>query len=485
MGVSERAKLTWEPKPRRWRKVYKGKTYTVPCRELGAPETKEASYQAANAWWTNKLVELEDQHPRHPHQDVLDEIDKRLAWAVRNGMGRTVQDLTEKRHIVQSLPEGMEDTALEVAVYSSELEERIEMAKAHGVQVDPHMNLAAKSILFGESQRWEERLQAEEMIPAEKTVAGLVKAWLANKEVEMRAGQLAPKRFDNLKYEMRSIESAMGSQTAVSRIDEQTVDRVYQYFMTAIADRKLARETAKTRWGLFRGLIRFGWTRRLYELPRNLDERSINSPPKTVPNWTVAEIKRTVAASSGQLRLALLLMLNIGAYQKDISDLQDDEVNWIDGTITRKRSKTKDHKDAPTVTYRLWPETFALLKKFRSGKETVLMTGDGRPWVRAEPQTDGKIKQCDGIARNYRRLVAAHNEKHPDEKLAGRSLKQLRKTASSLLKPKFGDVALHYLAHSPRTVAEKNYIKPSQEQFDAALQWLGEQFGFAPKSKTD
>ena len=33
--------MTWEPKSRRWRKLYKGKLYTVLCRSLGEPESKE------------------------------------------------------------------------------------------------------------------------------------------------------------------------------------------------------------------------------------------------------------------------------------------------------------------------------------------------------------------------------------------------------------------------------------------------------------
>ena len=43
--------LTWEPGPRRWRKQYMGRQYTVSARQLNRPETKEGSYQAANEWW--------------------------------------------------------------------------------------------------------------------------------------------------------------------------------------------------------------------------------------------------------------------------------------------------------------------------------------------------------------------------------------------------------------------------------------------------
>ena len=65
---------------------------------------------------------------------------------------------------------------------------------------------------------------------------------------------------------------------------------------------------------------------------------------------------------SDKTKLYLLLMLNCGMYQNDIAELLDEEVNWKNGTITRARSKTRD-RNGPVVTYKLWPETFALLKK--------------------------------------------------------------------------------------------------------------------------
>ncbi len=472
MGVSARTKMTWESGPRRWRKVYRGKTYTVSCKELGCPETKEGSYRAANEWWEAKLAEIQGQTELHPHQEILDEIDKRIAWAARHGMGPTISDLERKRNFVASLGEYDADIAQDVVASSSELNQRIEaVEQLYGDLFPAEMTASHKAFLLGENTKWEERLQQDgDLLPPEKTVAGLVKSWLANKELEMRAGQLAPKRLDNLKYDMRSIEEAIGSNVAVETINEQTVDRVYQFFMLAIVNSKVARETAKTRWGLFRTLVRFGWSRRLYDLPRNLDEKSITSPPKTVPTWTLDEIKSTMAVCPGQLRLHLLLMLNCGMYQKDVSDLQDNEVDWKHGTITRRRSKTSKQKDTPIVTYRLWPETFALLKQYRSGEKTVLLTGDGRPWVRAEPKADGKIAQCDGIARNYRRLISAHKKKNPRNPLPARPLKELRKTSATLLDkhPQYGRYTSYFLGHSPRSIADKNYVDPSREQFDLA-----------------
>jgi hypothetical protein len=58
-------------------------------------------------------------------------------------------------------------------------------------------------------------------------------------------------------------------------------------------------------------------------------------------------------------------------------------------------------------------------------------------------------------------------------------MKLLRKTAASLLDshPEFGRYSQLFLGHSPRTIADRHYIKPSQERFDAAVLWLGKQLG--------
>ncbi len=42
--------------------------------------------------------------------------------------------------------------------------------------------------------------------------------------------------------------------------------------------------------------------------------------------------------------------------------------------------------------------------------------------------------------------------------------------------------AQHFLARSAKTVADKPYVVPSQELFDKAVAWLGEEYGFTAPS---
>src|SRR5262249_15713265 len=146
------------------------------------------------------------------------------------------------------------------------------------------------------------------------------------------------------------------------------------------------------------------------------------------------------------------------------------EVDWKKGCVIRKRSKTGDRDNTPTVNYKLWPKTFEFLKQFRSGGERVLLTRAGKPYVRQD-LNDGHVTRSDIIAANYCKLRKKVNFK--------KSVKELRKTGASLLESHevYGRFVGHYLGHSPKSMAERHYAAPAQALFDEAIEWLGSQLG--------
>jgi integrase len=80
---------------------------------------------------------------------------------------------------------------------------------------------------------------------------------------------------------------------------------------------------------------------------------SFTVPRKAVITWTEDELKRFAAVVSGQSKLHYLLMLNCGMLGKGMSDLRQDDVDWMAGLVRRKRSKTPKHDNVPYVTYPL------------------------------------------------------------------------------------------------------------------------------------
>jgi hypothetical protein len=120
------------------------------------------------------------------------------------------------------------------------------------------------------------------------------------------------------------------------------------------------------------------------------------------------------------------------------------------------------------VTYKLWPETFVLLKKHRAKGELALTTEAGNPLVRFWLE-DGKMRRYDMIHSAWTRLA----EKLELKKIR-LGMKHLRKTSATLLgrHPQYKFFANHFLADSPRSVADRHYVVPSEAEFFMALDWL-------------
>jgi integrase len=206
-------------------------------------------------------------------------------------------------------------------------------------------------------------------------------------------------------------------------------------------------------------------------LPPNLNERRYGfkeaHPAVAMPD--LGEIRRVVGAATGQLRLHLLLMLNCAFTQIDVANLRQDEVDWENGRINRKRTKTKSKKAVPVVNYPLWSETRSLLERFRQPTgDLVLRTHSGKAWVRDEIDPVGKRHKTDQIRTNYGHLRRKLNSKL--------SLSKLRKVGASLLadEREYAVFAQRFLGHAPTTMAEKRYIgnHAGQDSFDKAVDWI-------------
>src|SRR4051794_11565020 len=97
-----KTELTWEQGTRRWKKVYKGRSYTVSCKALGVPPTKMESYQAANEWWAAKKAEIDNNHSPHPNAEPIERLGRRLAWAQAHGQHELAQSLAETIETVKA-----------------------------------------------------------------------------------------------------------------------------------------------------------------------------------------------------------------------------------------------------------------------------------------------------------------------------------------------------------------------------------------------
>lgn len=418
-----KTELTWEQSTHRWKKVYKGRAYTVSCKALGVPPTKLESYQAANEWWAAKRIGIDGNVPPLPNAQHLDLLSKRLAWAQAHGRQDLTNSLEDKIDSVRS-----DDTG--------ELIGNIDAFDVPSVVV--HLI---------ESATWKERLDGENksLTPPDRAVGAQVERYLALERVRAESDQLSISEFDTIRRCLHAFRDHIGKSNTVTILDADRWEGWWSHLMTLA----ISVEYKKKRLRIARTFVSWLAEKGLIPVPLNLHSRRhrFGGGSRSVPTIPLDEVRILIGQAPGQLKLHLLLMLNCGMTQVDIADLQPREVVWTEGRIKRKRSKTDDHEHVPTVDYVLWPRTRQLLDQYgHKAADRVLLTESNRPWLRDELLADGKRSKVDAIKSNYVHLQRKTGISHP--------MKLLRKTSAAMIESHehFGRYTGHFLGHAPSSL---------------------------------
>jgi integrase len=496
--------MTWVPAQRRWTKMYRGRRYYVSARQLGTDETKEASLAAANQWWRDKQAELEyayraSMRTPAPMEDLAAAslgVSPDLFGNIRLMLDQALLREEEARIAVpQAASKGDSDDEMPMDAPDPDdndpelIRRREVMALLEGLLFGDSVALPPSAAARLAPARIHQVESAAKAIRGEvggepgRTVQAQVDSWLRKKKLS----GVTPVHWNNVRHCLGHFAAFLGESADVGIVNAEQLDGFHSYCHSKIGERASdgkagwSARYAKEVFTVARRWVRWLWEKELIALPRNLDSHgwTFGSMAKEITTWTVEEVQYVINEAPGKLKLALLLMANCGMTQKDVSDLKDSEVDWKRGTITRKRSKTRSRKDTPIVCYKLWPETFASLKKHRSGKESVLLTKTGKTYLR-QAHEGGKLVSRDIIAGSFRQLC-----KRLD---FTKQMKQLRKTSATMLEshPVYGRFTSHFLGHAPATIKERHYAKPDQALFDEAVLWLGQQLGFVdPKNNAE
>jgi integrase len=465
MAISDRCLMTWEPAKSRWRKMYKSKVYTVTCESLAVPTNKERSYQAANAWWTKKKLELDSNTDPVSHPFIHDELSRRREWARSNDPDIAA----EMTHRLDRLTKADDDEAVHLAL-TPDLDERIEALKDLGITIPDSISRTFLDTIIGDGRVWRARHnQTAPRVPEERTVGAQVAKYLGRQRERVASGKPSVSEYDLISRTVKEFETWLGPESSVDAI---TVDKWEDWYYHVL---KLdcSVETKKKRYRHPRAFVEWLVEKKTIEPPANLASRKFRfeGGQQKIPTMTREEVKALIDAAPGQLKLHLLLMANCGYTQTDIAELRPDQVDWEKGRIRRKRSKTEDHANVPEVDYKLWPATFNLLCQHghREG-DLALLTKSGLPWVRDVMDSDGVRKKVDAIKSNYAHLA---------KKGFSRPMKLLRKTSATLIESRkdFAPYSSHFLGHSPRTIKDRSYTPPNEAIFDEAIEWLGRQYG--------
>jgi integrase len=494
--------------------MHRGKRFWVSCRQLGTADTKEASILAANAWWRKKQTEIDAAltRPALPLEDlVAASVGKKAPLAGLDAAGivfkylcdqqreREREEQEEKQRLLvdrqgvewvgpfpaydpddpeaeepepppgEEDPNGVGMTRQAIAVVVAKL---VADCLVEGKPLPPELASLLPPSRVNQVQEGLAFIRGEAAAAPEQTVQAYCDKWIDSQRVKVQAGQLSADGVDNKRICLGYFRDFIGGGADIKAVNAIKLQGFYDWCLTKPGR---SADYRKKVFGTTRTFIRWLAEQAILDLPQNIDSRSFTfkNGPKAVPTWTPEEFQMVLGAATGQLRLHLLLMANCGLTQRDIADLKDSEVDWTAGRITRKRSKTRDQANVPTVSYPLWPATFALLRQYRSGGDLVLLTESGKSWKWSEMTDGGKLRHSDNIAGNYNNLKK--------RKLDGfkKPLKDLRKTSASLLETKaeYRGFSTLFLGHSPRSIADRHYVAPPQALFDQAVMWLGQQFG--------
>lgn len=484
--MSRQYYMTWVPAAKRWAKNYRGKNYAVSCKQLNATPTKEGSWRAANAWWLTKKAEIDAEDPRsppplHPFQAELNQLDAKLDWA-RQHAPDEVKGLEETRQEVARTAHYEEPQLPDEAVIAENLrlfKEQTALELPDGV--DPEII----RYFFGNKRMWADRMKRSpvEMIAADQTLEHWSKVFLDSIKPQCKPGTFGI--WQTHVKELINFKDAEGvvllPTMRPEKINEVVVGKIGLHFAKLLGEKKIAPGTANAKIIKLRRFVRWLYGRRLIEeLPRNLTDKSLRfrNPAKKIRLPKLAVVLDVLAGLPEMDRLFALLSLNCGMNQVDIAGLQQEQIEWTKGTLTRKRVKTEDHDDVPEVTYSLWPETLELLKKYRSDQPHVLLTERGTLLLERF-ERNGKTCKKDNITLRWKRLM---RQRRSEAKAVIR-FGVFRKVSSTLLErhPVYGRFSDYFLGHSPRSVKERHYAKPSNKLFARGLLWLGRKLKVIPE----
>lgn len=299
------------------------------------------------------------------------------------------------------------------------------------------------------------------------TLGELANAYIADRKKTVEVGKLSVGRFDNSRHQVECFVAHAGSKLPLDGITSQVLNG-YRHHVQA--DKSISDSTRNERLRGVKDVLRWAvamdfiddepkFIRRGYSISQTAKEIKLPSP---------ADVLAMFEAATGRTKLYMLLALNTGMLQKDMSDLKHSEVTLGKmSTIRRRRSKTNDEQNVPIVTYRLWARTAKLLKQeMTTDGELVLLNADGKPLVSDEIKANGKRKKLDCVDSTWDRLRKKTGKPFP--------FKMLRKFAASVLAShaEYGRYAQYFLGHAPDTTADRNYVVPSDAQFAKALTWL-------------
>jgi integrase len=465
--------MTWNGRDGRaeWRK--KAKKYsntpfvvsTKQLREQGydCDDTMEGSRIAANAWWRNRLFELEEAARQEVRPPSLKE---RLALSC---LEKNADDWPDTVKMYGDLDKAS-------SVYEKVANLVVAKLLHEGKLPEPcQKNFPPEKVR--ELEKAARILRLEEA-PQDTTLGGQIQAYLVEENKRSQAGQITRKTLDNRRLFLGYFRDHVGATAEARTVSAETLPSFHMDYCLPRLKTAGGPWTTSTADKIMKTVKQFiGWMaeRGACSLPPNFHKRfpfkgEVSDSKELM--WTVEEFQlfrgqlHLLGEDAERMELYLLLMANCGFTQKDIVDLHRKEVDFLSGRIIRRRSKSYHNDKTPKVNYLLWPTTAEMLRR----QDT------GRDWLLA--------RRPEGLGRKHgeEENVRADFNRFRDRIGFPKPMKGIRKMAATIVEEVTGkeSYSTYFLGHSPKTVKDINYVPPLQPRFDQAVLDLGRQLGQVP-----
>jgi integrase len=470
--------MSWEGSPQyRWVKQKDGVKHRVTCVELNLPQkkwTKEDSYLYANDWWRKKLLGLGQTTPELDPEKLkaIQIVDRLIDWAASNDPAEVPKLREQRKAIEQSDPDSLPLLDQEV------IDERVQIAAQFGIHIPQGTDALVLQDIFGNRRIHQDRLKRHGKVKEEQTVGYCLDLFLEQLRLKQE-----PATHQEINDLLRAIpESVWSREMNVEAISEQTVLGHYRW----LAGLNLGAGSHNKRLGFFRRFVVWLYEQRMIEnLPRNLKSKDHRRKLDHEEVKTFDQIKEFVDQLPATLRTWAMLCLNCGMTAADLGSLF-----WADNALTlgdsiavgqekakvmglidanswsirRRRSKTGKNPKTPTVTYKLWPETIALLKELPRHSPLVFVTENGSPMYVSKytetTKSKSKVSRKDLFGDYWR-----------GQRI---NLGKLRSVAADMLygHELYRQYKDYFLAHKPNTMADKHYGKEKDDPFFRALEFI-------------
>ena len=311
-----------------------------------------------------------------------------------------------------------------------------------------------------------------EVALARATVTEISEKYLQSLFSRYERGEISAQYLEKCRCCLDDFCSKVGRQKKFGCIGEMDLNDYRDLTLSLPVSDKTGRaispSTAKGRLATVRTMYNWAYKMHLIEnKPRNLDGyANVALPEPRAELFTMDELKTLWDAASQRCRCWMLLALNAGFYQGDISDLTASEFSKKNQRITRRRSKT-----GVLGSFKLWPITVEYLLAEREpeaeGDDRLFLTHPKKKGAKPRPLTTQRVK--DGVVKKTDAITCAFwSVQNKTGINSRRSFSSLRNTGASMIETIDPLVTEQYLSHAVNGM-KKHYVQRDWGRLDAAL----------------